>query len=80
MEFIFVCPVTHQTFQTDAFTIIENRGVRTDQNGAKQLDAKVRVDIDCPFCAEKLYTGPKSWYVRLKQVRDVGLSDTEPAG
>ncbi len=53
MEFIFVCPVTHQTFQTDAFTIIENRGVRTDPNGAKQLDAKVRVDIDCPFCAEK---------------------------
>ena len=52
MNFIFVCPSKNDTFETDAFSIIENRGIRTDQQGEKHLDAMVRVDIACPFCGE----------------------------
>lgn len=52
MDFIFVCPVAHQTFETDRFTIIENNGVRTDRDGVKHLDARVRLDIGCPFCGK----------------------------
>ena len=50
MQFIFACPVRNETFHTDAFSIVENQGVRLDQDGNKYLDAKVRLDIACPFC------------------------------
>lgn len=53
MEFIFVCPTANDTFQTDAFRIIENNGIKTDRAGAKHMDAKVQVDMACPFCGEK---------------------------
>jgi len=53
MKFIFVCPTANEPFHTDAFSIIENRGIKTDQTGAKHLDAKVRLDAACPFCGEK---------------------------
>ena len=57
MELVFMCPVTHQTFQTDAFSIVDHHGVRTDAKGHKHLDAKVRVDIPCPFCgAQHVYS------------------------
>jgi hypothetical protein len=53
MEFIFVCPTENDTFQTDAFSIIDNQGVRTSRDGTKHLDAKVRLDIPCPLCGEQ---------------------------
>ncbi len=57
MELVFMCPDTHQTFQTDAFSIVDHHGVRTDAKGHKHLDAKVRVDIPCPFCgAQHVYS------------------------
>ena len=52
MNFIFVCPSKTDTFETDRFTIIDNRGVRTGEQGQRYLDARVRVDIPCPFCGE----------------------------
>ncbi|MBI9085578.1 MAG: hypothetical protein JEZ11_18415 [Desulfobacterales bacterium] len=52
MEFLFVCPNRNRTFETAAFTIVENRGVVIDAAGNKTLDAKVVLDEPCPFCGE----------------------------
>jgi hypothetical protein len=52
MEFIFTCPNRNKTFETDDFSIVENRGVVTDAHGNKSLDANVVVNTPCPFCGE----------------------------
>lgn len=52
MEFLFVCPNRNQTFETAAFTIVENRGVVVDATGNKVLDAKVMLNQPCPVCGE----------------------------
>ena len=53
MEFIFVCPNRNRTFETADFTVVENRGVVTDAQGNKRLDAKVVLDAPCPLCGDK---------------------------
>ena len=52
MKFIFVCPKNGQVFETAAFSIAENRGIVTDADGSRKLDAKVRLSAPCPFCGE----------------------------
>lgn len=53
MNFFFVCPRHDRTFETDAFTVTENRGVCTDRTGRRFLDAKVCLKEPCPFCGER---------------------------
>ncbi|KJS33228.1 MAG: hypothetical protein VR64_03190 [Desulfatitalea sp. BRH_c12] len=53
MELVFVCPVAHTPFKTDAYRIVENHGIRTDAAGQKHLDAKVCVDMACPHCGDR---------------------------
>jgi hypothetical protein len=52
MDFIFVCPQTQKAFNSEAFEIIDNRGVTLDEAGNKILDAKVRLTKPCPHCGE----------------------------
>lgn len=53
MNFTFICPHGDGAFETDAFTILDNRGVVSDADGNKRLDAKVVLDHPCPFCGER---------------------------
>ena len=53
MKICFVCPTHNKVFESADFTIIENRGVITDEAGNKTLDAKVTPDHPCPYCGEK---------------------------
>jgi len=53
MEFIFVCPTCNKVFECSDFRILENRGVITDEDGNKSLDAKVALNQPCPFCGRK---------------------------
>jgi hypothetical protein len=52
MTFSFFCPERHQTFETDAYRIIEEKGVTTDGSGNKIWDAKVELTGPCPFCGK----------------------------
>ena len=53
MKFIFVCPRHNKVFESADFDIIDNKGVITDAEGNKTLDAKVALNEPCPFCGEK---------------------------
>lgn len=53
LNFIFTCPFKNKIFESADFSIIENKGVTTDEAGNKSLDAKVVLDAPCPFCGEK---------------------------
>ncbi|MCJ7600897.1 MAG: hypothetical protein MUO63_05255 [Desulfobulbaceae bacterium] len=53
MKFIFVCPNNNEVFESSNFSILENRGVITDETGNKTLDAKVALNEPCPFCGKK---------------------------
>jgi len=53
MKFIFVCPIKNKTFESEDFSVIENKGVITDDAGNKTLDAKVALNEPCPFCGQK---------------------------
>ena len=53
MKFSFVCPNLHKVFESSDFSILENRGVQTDEAGNKMLDAKVALNEPCPFCGQK---------------------------
>ena len=53
MKFIFVCPDKNEVFESASFSILENKGVTTDRNGNKILDAKVALDEPCPFRGQK---------------------------
>ena len=50
MKICFVCPTHNKVFESADFTILENRGVITDEAGNKTLDAKVAPDQPCPYC------------------------------
>ena len=52
MDFVFVCPNRDTVFKSDNFRIIENNGVKTDDDGNKTLDAKVVLNEPCPFCGQ----------------------------
>lgn len=53
MKFIFVCPNQNRVFESEDFSVLENRGVMVDSAGNKTLDAKVALNRPCPFCGEK---------------------------
>ena len=53
MEFVFVCTEANKTFNSNAFKIIDNNGVKIDRAGNKVLDAKVVLEDPCPFCGKK---------------------------
>ena len=53
MNFVFVCPENNKTYESSNFTIIENKGVITDEDGNRQLDAKVALSEPCPFCGKR---------------------------
>ncbi len=50
MNFIFNCPETGQIFETADFSVIENQGVVIDADGGRHLDARIALDIPCPYC------------------------------
>jgi hypothetical protein len=53
MKFIFICPNHNKSFESANFSIMENRGVVTDETGNKMLDANVALNEPCPFCGKK---------------------------
>jgi hypothetical protein len=53
MKFIFVCPIHQKVFESDAFNLTENKGVKVDAEGRKYLDAKVNLSGPCPYCGER---------------------------
>ena len=53
MEFIFICPETNEVFESSDFTILDNKGVISDEAGNRSLDAKVALNEPCPFCGQK---------------------------
>lgn len=52
MEFIFICPETNEVFESVNFSITDNKGVQTDENGNRFLDARVKLNDPCPFCGK----------------------------
>ena len=48
-----LCPAQNEVFENADFIILENRGVITDADGNKTLDAKVALNQPCPFCGRK---------------------------
>lgn len=53
MELVFNCLRTGDVFKSDQYEIKEHRGVKTDAQGRRFLDAKVVLSRACPFCGEK---------------------------
>lgn len=52
MKLIFVCPIHQKTFESAAFNLVGNKGVKLDDNGQKYLDARVNLADPCPYCGE----------------------------
>jgi predicted RNA-binding Zn-ribbon protein involved in translation (DUF1610 family) len=46
----FNCPETGKPFETADYSISDNRGVMTNANGDKILDATVMINSPCPHC------------------------------
>lgn len=53
MNFVFVCSEQNKIFESADFSILDNKGVITDEAGDKTLDAKVALNKPCPFCGKK---------------------------
>jgi predicted RNA-binding Zn-ribbon protein involved in translation (DUF1610 family) len=53
MKLVFTCPETEETFYSDAYAIVENRGVICDSRGNKVLDAMVKLGRPCPACGKR---------------------------
>jgi len=53
MKFIFTCPERNAAFETDDFDVVDNRGVRTDAEGNRILDARVVLNAPCPLCGQR---------------------------
>ncbi|MFH1984317.1 MAG: hypothetical protein ABIL58_20945 [Pseudomonadota bacterium] len=53
LNFVFVCPECNRVFETAAFSIVDNRGVVTDADGNKALDATVALNDPCPYCGQR---------------------------
>lgn len=52
MKLIFNCPVSQKMFESDAFKLTHNEGVKTDAYGQRYLDARVSLSAPCPHCGE----------------------------
>jgi len=46
----FNCPKTGKSFETADYSIADNRGIITRENGEKFLDATVIINSPCPYC------------------------------
>jgi hypothetical protein len=53
VKLVFVCPQTNAVFETEAYRVLDNKGVVRDAAGNKILDAKVVLNAPCPFCGEQ---------------------------
>lgn len=53
IKFLFICPNQNKVFELADFTMLDNRGIITDESGNKSLNAKVALNEPCPFCGEK---------------------------
>ena len=53
MKLVFVCHENNQTFETDDFIVIENKGIKLGETGDKIWDAKVEPTLACPFCGRR---------------------------
>lgn len=53
MTFLFFCPELKQSFETDAFSITDNKGVKTTPSGQRYLDATIVLNIPCPYCGKQ---------------------------
>jgi len=65
VKFIFACPLQNKVFESSDFAIVENRGVITDKDGNKTLDAKVALDKPCPFAEKNMCIMPWNYHVHL---------------
>lgn len=52
MKFLFVCPLRQETFYSNDFQIIDNRGIAVDPDGNRYLNARIQLTAPCPFCGE----------------------------
>jgi len=46
----FNCPETGKSFETPDYSISENRGIVTNSDGEKILDATIVINLPCPYC------------------------------
>jgi hypothetical protein len=53
MKLIFICPTHQKIFESRAFNLVENKGVKVDHNGQKYLDARVNLTEPCPYCGAR---------------------------
>ena len=53
MDLVFICPENNQTFETDDFKVIEDKGIKIGETGDKIWDAKVELTVACPFCGKR---------------------------
>ncbi|MFH0784394.1 MAG: hypothetical protein V2B20_20895 [Pseudomonadota bacterium] len=52
MKLFFKCPNDGAIFETDNYSLVENRGVITSLQGHKTLQGTVAVHSSCPHCGE----------------------------
>jgi hypothetical protein len=50
MKFLFTCPETYKEVETDAFGIIEDKGIRMNPSGQKAWKARIELSAPCPQC------------------------------
>jgi len=50
MILLFNCPETGESFETADYSISDNKGIITNSNGEKILDATVVINSPCPYC------------------------------
>ena len=53
MKCIFSCTQNGRTFETDDFSVTDNRSMVTESDGQKILKATVLLNTPCPFCGER---------------------------
>jgi hypothetical protein len=59
----FNCPKTGKSFETADYSISDNRGIITRENGEKFLDATVIINSPCPYCRNPGKREKKDWSV-----------------
>ncbi len=50
MELTFTCPEMGGYFNCSGFRISDNRGIVTDEDGNRTMDAEVELEEPCPLC------------------------------
>ena len=52
MKLTFTCPTSGRMFDTDAYRVVEDRGVVTDPAGGRTWNAAVALSRPCPHCGD----------------------------